>query len=181
MARGSSLRGLLGRKRARGGVSAVSPSSAAAMAAAMAVGLGELGSVCLGQRGKGEREGGNACCASSRERRGPREQGAGEGAHGTARRVVAVALRQPSSACAPGDGAAWRSREASGRNRGHDAWPTSGRDAVPDIRRRQTAPSRRDTGMGDGVDGKLVNNSKFQSAVCKFGFSPSTWPQMKNF
>jgi hypothetical protein len=30
-------------------------------------------------------------------------------------------------------------------------------------------------------EGKLVNNSKFQSAVCKFSFSPSTWPQMKNF
>ena len=35
-------------------------------------------------------------------------------------------------------------------------------------------------GVDEG-DGGLVNNSKFQNAVCKISFSPSTWPQMKNF
>ena len=34
-------------------------------------------------------------------------------------------------------------------------------------------------GVDEG-DGGLVNNSKFQNAVCKFSFSPSSWPQMKN-
>ena len=33
----------------------------------------------------------------------------------------------------------------------------------------------------DGGDGIPVNNSKFQNAVCKFSFSPSSWPQIKNF
>ena len=36
-------------------------------------------------------------------------------------------------------------------------------------------------GRRDGGDGKAVNNSKFQSQVRKLSFSPSSWPQMKNF
>ena len=28
----------------------------------------------------------------------------------------------------------------------------------------------------DGGDGSFVNNSKFQSPLCKLGFSPSSWP-----
>ena|SRR6185503_10196697 len=42
-------------------------------------------------------------------------------------------------------------------------------------------PSRRETEEGDGGDGKLVNNSKFQRPVRKLNFSPSSWPQKKNF
>jgi len=87
------------------------------MAAAMAVGLGELDSVCLGQRGRVERDVGNACCASQRGRIGATSQlrwrrGARHDALSPWR------FERPSSACAQGNGAAWRGREASGRNRG---------------------------------------------------------------
>ena len=34
---------------------------------------------------------------------------------------------------------------------------------------------------GDRVDGIPVNHSKFRSPVHKLSFSPSIWPQMKNF
>ena len=30
-------------------------------------------------------------------------------------------------------------------------------------------------------EGNSVNSSKFQFPVCKFNFSPCSWPQMKNF
>jgi len=134
--RGFRSRGQLGAWMAGGGVSAVSPSSAAAMAAAMVVFLGELGSVCLSQRGRVEREGGNACCASSRERRGSRAQGDGEVAHGTARRVVTVARR---AAVLDVRAGRWRrvegprgfgrtqGRGGLGARRGSGAWPTARR------------------------------------------------------
>ena len=32
-----------------------------------------------------------------------------------------------------------------------------------------------------GGDGNFVINSKFQIPVCKLSFSPSSWPQLKNF
>jgi hypothetical protein len=108
--------------------------------------------------GKGvKKEVGNVRCTSSRggEGRGRREMEKGR----TARRRGGSAFNLDVRAV---DGDAWRGREASGRNRGHSACPTSGRDAVPDVRRRRTASSRRDTGKEDGGDGIAVIRSKFK-------------------
>ena len=51
-------------------------------------------------------------------------------------------------------------------------------------RRRTDATRRRGAGrreVGDGVEGNFVINSKFKIQICKLNFSPSSWPQMKNF
>ena len=58
------------------------------------------------------------------------------------------------------------------------AWLARGGDAVPDVRRRAdavTARNREDRGEMV-VMAVLVNNSKFQSPICKLSFSPSSWP-----
>ena len=117
--RGFRSQGQLGAWMAGGGVSAVSPSFVAAMAAAMVVVLSELGSVCLSQRGRVEREGGNACYASS---------SAGEMEKWRTARLGASSpwrVERPSSTCVQGGGAAWRGREASGEPKDGEGW---GRD-----------------------------------------------------
>ena len=47
-------------------------------------------------------------------------------------------------------------------------------------RRRRDGDERREQREEDGGDGIPVNNSKFQNAVCKFSFSPSSLSQIKN-
>ena len=59
---------------------------------------------------------------------------------------VAVARRRPSSACAQGDGAAWRGREASGEPETGKA-ARARRVAVPAARRQRR---ERETEKGDG-------------------------------
>ena len=67
--------------------------------AAASLSAGES-SIRLGDGKAVDREVGNVRCASSRGRRGPRAQGDGEGAHGTARHVVVEAVRRSTSTCA---------------------------------------------------------------------------------
>jgi hypothetical protein len=86
-----------------------------------AAALGCIGasSLRLGD-GKGvEREVGNVCCSSERERRGARMQ------VGRLSMSSSWRFERPSSVCAQGDGAAWRGRETLGRNqgRGRRFWP----------------------------------------------------------
>jgi hypothetical protein len=46
---------------------------------------------------------------------------------------------------------------------------------------RRHGEKQRGRREGDDGDGKLVNNSKFQSSVSKFNFSPCSRGQTKNF
>ena len=69
------------------------------LVAAASLSAGES-SIRLGYGKAVDREVGNVRCASSRGRRGPRAQGDGEGAHGTAWHVVVVAVRRSTSTCA---------------------------------------------------------------------------------
>ena len=61
-----------------------------------------------------------------------------------------------------------------GFGRGRDASAASGRAGGE---RRLHGEEQR----GRWSEGKFVNRAKFKTPVCNFSFSPSTWPQMKNF
>ena len=141
-------------------------------------------SIRLGD-GKGvEREVGNACCASQRRRRGARAQvGWRRGAWHDA--LSPWRFERPSSACAQGNGAAWRGREASGRNRGWGGgFGRGGRCMAGDAGVVTTPPQRerKKTEEGEGwSEGNSVNRAKFKISFCKLNFSPLSWSQMKNF
>jgi len=90
-----------------------------------------------------------------------RHRGGGEKAHDTTRRRRGGSAFNLDVRAVDGD--AWRGRDASGRNWGGEdwgrsawpaRWPTPAVSAV-------TARKQR----GDGGDGKLVNNSKFQNFI----------------
>ena len=105
--------------------------------------------------------------------------------HGTARRVVAVALRT----AILGVRAGRRRRVARPRDFGEKPGAgkavlargsARGRPAVDAGARRRHGEKQRG-GRRDGGEGNFVINSKFQIPVCKLRLSPSSWPQMKNF
>ena len=69
-----------------------------------------------------------------------------------------------------------------GQNRGRGRRFRPGRDASAASGR--AGGERRLHGeeqRGRWSEGKFVNRAKFKTPVCNFSFSPSTWPQMKNF
>jgi hypothetical protein len=61
------------------------------------------------------------------------------------------------------------------------AWPDPVKWAPP--HRRRTAPPavQRRKGERETISCKPVNKLKFKTQNCKLNFSPSFWPQMKNF
>jgi hypothetical protein len=89
---------------------------------------------------EGSEEGGRECALRElKGRRGPRAQGDGEGC--TTRFGASLPWRfERPSACAPGDGATWRGRETSRRNRECEVAGLAGElGAWPAARRRRTA------------------------------------------
>ena len=137
--------------------------AAVAMACGGARGAG-ASSIRLGD-GKGvEKEVGNVRYASSRGRRGPRAQGDGEGAHGTARCRRGASSGRPRPAhreTAPRGGV---EKRRGGSGSGEASLAVEG-GAWPAARRRRTARRRRcDREGGDGGDGNLVNKMKFKNS-----------------
>ena len=63
---------------------------------------------------------------------------------------------------------------------GFDGWLKQRREQRHGDAWTRTPRSCSGASRGDGGDGSLVINLKFQNAVCKFSFSPSSLPQMKN-
>ena len=119
-ARGFRSRGQLKPREGGGGSSTVGREKRRPWLVAAASLSAGVSSIRLGDGKAVDREVGNVRCASSRGRRGPRAQGDGEGAHGTARRRRGGSAFNLDVRAVDGD--AWRGRDALGRNRGGEGW-----------------------------------------------------------
>ena len=120
-----------------------------------------------GGRRQGDRDGpggGNVCCASSSGRRGPRAQGDGEGAHGTACRRRGASSGRPRRARRETAPRGRVEKRRGGSGSGEASLAVEG-GVWPAARRRRTARRRRcDREGGDGGDGNLVNKMKFKNS-----------------
>ena len=156
--RGFRSRGQLGAWMAGGGVSAVSPSSAAAMAAAMVVLLGELGSVCLSQRGRVEREGGKALPRSNGARR-VKERGAVPGVAGAGVCGVTVV-------CSP-SGSNGRGRDAARRGLGRRSGDEMEQAASSSWKAMSRSEARRRGGVDERWQDTLLRSGSGSTACVR--------------